>query len=157
MPNFPPNYAEQEKFYASEEYQTGAKAAIANNQPLPTFENPNPVSNSNVTSQPPRTSKKRGGILRYPMEALTGTTDYLQIDIEKYEAIGSNYITSTGSDDRYVIGNARQNRAGRVSSSKLTKKPLDFILFKTCFNKILDLIFLNFLLLSENIWPISPI
>ena len=84
MPNFPPNYAEQEKFYASEEYQTGAKAAIANNQPLPTFENPNPVSNSNVTSQPPRTSKKRGGILRYPLEALTGTTDYLQIDIKEY-------------------------------------------------------------------------
>ena len=30
------------------------------------------------------TSKKRGGILRYPMEALTGTTDYLQIDIKEY-------------------------------------------------------------------------
>ena len=29
-------------------------------------------------------SKKRGGILRYPMEALTGTTDYLQIDIKEY-------------------------------------------------------------------------
>ena len=87
MPNFPPNYAEQEKFYASEQYQTGAKAAIANNQPLPTYENPEPVSNSEVTSQPPRTprqSKKRGGILRYPMEALTGTTDYLQIDIKEY-------------------------------------------------------------------------
>ena len=28
MPNFPPNYAEQEKFYASEQYQTGAKEAI---------------------------------------------------------------------------------------------------------------------------------
>jgi len=87
MVNFPPGYAEQEKYYASEEYQTGAKNAIANNQPLPTFENPEPVSNSEVTSQPPRTprqSKKRGGILRYPMEALTGTTDYLQIDIKEY-------------------------------------------------------------------------
>ena len=68
--------------------------------------------------------KRQGGVLRYPLEAMTQHTDYLQIDIEKYEAIGSNYITSTGSDDRYVIGNARQNRAGRVSSSKLTKKPL---------------------------------
>ncbi len=87
MPNFPPGYAEQEKYYASEAYQTGAKNAIANNQPLPTFENPEPVSNSEVTSQPPRTprqSKKRGGILRYPLEALTGTTDYLQIDIKEY-------------------------------------------------------------------------
>jgi len=68
--------------------------------------------------------KRQGGILRYPLESMTQHTDYLQIDIEKYEAIGSNYITSTGSDDRYVIGNARQNRAGRVSSSKLAKKPL---------------------------------
>ncbi|MEC8552765.1 MAG: hypothetical protein VXY93_19890, partial [Pseudomonadota bacterium] len=82
MVNFPPNYKEQELYYASDEYQNNAKAAITNNQPLPTFENPNPVSNSEVTSQPPRTppqSKKRGGILRYPLEALTGTTDYLQI------------------------------------------------------------------------------
>ena len=68
--------------------------------------------------------KRQGGVLRYPLEAMTQHTDYLQIDIEKYEAIGSNYITSTGSDERYVIGNARQNRAGRASSSKLTKKPL---------------------------------
>ena len=68
--------------------------------------------------------KRQGGILRYPLEAMTNHTDYLQIDIEKYEAIGSNYITSTGSDERYVIGNARQNRAGRASSSKLAKKPL---------------------------------
>ena len=68
--------------------------------------------------------KRQGGVLRYPLESMTQHTDYLQIDIEKYEAIGSNYITSTGSDDRYVIGNARQNRAGRVSSSKLAKKPL---------------------------------
>ena len=68
--------------------------------------------------------KRQGGILRYPLESMTQHTDYLQIDIEKYEAIGSNYITSTGSDERYVIGNARQNRAGRVSSPKLAKKPL---------------------------------
>ena len=35
-----------------------AKNAIANNQPLPTYDNPEPVSNSEVTSQPPRSSKK---------------------------------------------------------------------------------------------------
>ena len=68
--------------------------------------------------------KIQGGVLRYPAEALTEHTDYLQIDIEKYEAIGSNYITSTGSSGRYVIGNARQNRAGRTLSKKLAKKPL---------------------------------
>ena len=68
--------------------------------------------------------KRQGGILRYPSESLTEHTDYLQIDIEKYEAIGENYITSTGSDNRYVIGNARQNRAARTPSKKLTRKPL---------------------------------
>ena len=68
--------------------------------------------------------KIQGGVLRYPAEALTEHTDYLQIDIERYEAIGSNYITSTGSSGRYVIGNAKQNRAGGTSSKKLSKKPL---------------------------------
>ena len=68
--------------------------------------------------------KIQGGVLRYPAEAVTKHTDYLQIDIERYEAIGSNYITSTGSSGRYVIGNAKQNRAGGTSSKKLSKKPL---------------------------------
>ena len=31
--------------------------------------------------------KKQGGVLRYPAEALTEHTDYLQIDIERYEVI----------------------------------------------------------------------
>ena len=69
-------------------------------------------------------AKIQGGVLRYPAEALTEHTDYLQIDIERYEAIGSNYITSTGSSGRYVVGNAKQNRAGRTISKKLSKKPL---------------------------------
>ena len=68
--------------------------------------------------------KKQGGVLRYPAEALTEHTDYLQIDIERYEAIGDNYITSTGSSNRYVIGTAKQNRAGKTPSKKLAKKPL---------------------------------
>ena len=119
MPNFPPGYAEQEKYYASEEYQTGAKNAIANNQPLPTYDNPNPVSNSEVTSQPPRSSKKRGGILRYPLEALTGTTDYLQIDIKEY---------IRNADNAKLIGakgfgrNTLNNRVGQTRSGSLATK-----------------------------------
>ena len=68
--------------------------------------------------------KRQGGTLRYPAELLTEHTDYLQIDIERYEAIGSNYIRDTGGSSNYVIGNAKQNRAGRTPSKKLTKKPL---------------------------------
>jgi len=119
MPNFPPNYKEQELYYASDEYQNNAKAAIANNQPLPTYDNPNPVSNSEVTSQPPRSSKKRGGILRYPLEALTGTTDYLQIDIKEY---------IRNADNAKLIGakgfgrNSLNNRVGQTRSGSLATK-----------------------------------
>ncbi len=84
----------------------------------------NTIENERKKRQKKYGEKIQGGVLRYPAEALTEHTDYLQIDIEKYEAIGNNYITSTGSSGRYVIGNAKQNRAGGTSSKKLSKKPL---------------------------------
>ena len=68
--------------------------------------------------------KRRGGVLRYPLEALTEHTDYLQIDIEKYEPIGDSYATAPGSSKRYVKGNIFTNRAGRRPASKLSTKPL---------------------------------
>ena len=68
--------------------------------------------------------KRRGGVLRYPLEALTEQTDYLQIDIEQYAALG-NYVSEPGSSQRYVRGNYfGSDRAGRRSSSRLSKKPL---------------------------------
>ena len=84
----------------------------------------NTIENERKKRQKKYGEKIQGGVLRYPAEALTEHTDYLQIDIEKYEAIGNNYITSTGSSGRYVIGNAKQNRAGGTTSKKLSKKPL---------------------------------
>ena len=68
--------------------------------------------------------KRRGGVLRYPLEALTEHTDYLQIDIEKYEPIGDTYTSAPGSSNRYVKGNIFTNRAGRRPASKLSTKPL---------------------------------
>ena len=68
--------------------------------------------------------KRRGGVLRYPLEALTEQTDYLQIDIEKYEPIGSSYASAPGSSNRYVKGNIFSNRAGRRGVNKLSTKPL---------------------------------
>jgi len=68
--------------------------------------------------------KRRGGVLRYPLEALTDQTDYLQIDIEKYVALG-NYVSAPGDNQRYVTGNYfTTDRAGRRSSNRLSKKPL---------------------------------
>ena len=68
--------------------------------------------------------KRRSGVLRYPLEALTEHTDYLQIDIEEYVALG-NYTSEPGSNTRYVKGNYfGSDRAGRRSSNRLSKKPL---------------------------------
>ena len=50
--------------------------------------------------------------------------DYLQIDIERYEAIGSSYVNRSGGNDRYVAGNIVTNRAGRTTSARLSRKPL---------------------------------
>ena len=68
--------------------------------------------------------KVRGGVLRYPLEAMTEHTDYFQIDIERYVPIGSNYINAPGDDNRYVTGNNFTNRAGRRSAQGLSTKPL---------------------------------
>lgn len=51
-----------------------------------------------------KTSKKLGGILRYPYEALTNETDYLQIDIREYQTI----YASTGG--LVSGGSIRQNQ-----------------------------------------------
>ena len=68
--------------------------------------------------------KRKGGVLRYPLEALTDQTDYLQIDIEKYVPLGS-YVSAPGDNQRYVTGNFfGSDRAGRRSSNRLSKKPL---------------------------------
>jgi hypothetical protein len=68
-------------------------------------------------------TRRRGGVLRYPMELMTQETDYLQIDIQKYVALG-NYLSRPGANTRYVTGNNFSNRAGRRTANNLTTKPL---------------------------------
>tara|TARA_A100001515_G_scaffold95138_1_gene76243 strand:+ start:230 stop:1564 length:1335 start_codon:yes stop_codon:yes gene_type:complete len=68
--------------------------------------------------------KIQGGVLRYPAELLTEHADYLQIDIERYEAIGDKYVSPTGGSNRYVTGNFITNRAGATRTNKLSRKPL---------------------------------
>ena len=71
-----------------------------------------------------KNKKRRGGVLRYPLEALTEHTDYLQIDIEEYVALGG-YVDEPGANTRYVTGNYfGSDRAGRRRSDRLSKKPL---------------------------------
>tara|TARA_Y100001963_G_scaffold640_1_gene986 strand:- start:118 stop:1242 length:1125 start_codon:yes stop_codon:yes gene_type:complete len=59
--------------------------------------------------------KKKGGVLRYPYEALTANTDYLQIDIVEYKAIGqdSGSLTSNPS-----AGNRRLTSSAAVGGTR---------------------------------------
>ena len=111
------NYKKQEEFYASEKYQTGAKEAIKNNQPLPKYEAPKSESNVTTKGQRSAKSQRRGGVLRYPLEALTGVTDYLQIDILEYKRQPNQLTRPAG------FGTNTLNRSvGGTTSGSLTKK-----------------------------------
>ena len=68
-------------------------------------------------------TRRRGGVLRYPLEMMTDQTDYLQIDIQRYVPL-QGYRSVPGSNQRYVTGNNFSDRAGRRTSPNLTTKPL---------------------------------
>ena len=88
--------------------------------------NPANVDFSGIDYTAARIKRKRRqtGVLRYPLESLTEHTDYLQIDIEQYVALGG-YTSNPGDENRYVTGNYfTTDRAGRRSSNRLSKKPL---------------------------------
>ena len=136
--NFGDNYKEQELYYASEEYKetlepyekslSGNNVNSDNASKDKKFTDESASEQRNKLLQQKRLgryqTRTRGGVLRYPLEALTEHTDYLQIDIEKYEPIGDTYTTAPGSSKRYVKGNIFTNRAGRRPASKLSTKPL---------------------------------
>ena len=63
---------------------------------------------SSITSNIKKPIWARGGILRYPLEAMTDSTDYLQIDIGKYVPIKSD-------DDSFYVGAPGSRRAKRKS------------------------------------------
>ena len=88
--------------------------------------NPTNLDFSGIDYTAARIKRKRRqtGVLRYPLESLTEHTDYLQIDIEQYVALGG-YTSNPGDENRYVTGNYfTTDRAGRRSSNRLSKKPL---------------------------------
>ena len=86
MPNFPPNYAEQESYYASEEYKDGVDKALESGGKLPSFEDKTGTGRK-------VTSRKRGNKLpplSYPVA--TGpsqrTGDRLVIKCLEFEPPG---------------------------------------------------------------------
>ena len=85
MVNFPANYAEQEKYYASEEYQSSAKAAIANNEPLPTYEKNKDLGKE---AEKPSETPKSSAPLRYPYTKIDEHDDYMRIEVVKFTPPG---------------------------------------------------------------------
>jgi len=53
--------------------------------------------------------KARGGLLRYPLEAMTDSTDYLQIDITKYQSVKD--VSSAGG----IVGSAGKRQLSKRS------------------------------------------
>ena len=66
-----------------------------------------------------RTYRDRGGVLRYPYEALTERTDYLQIDINQYESARER----SGNDENLIgrVGTRRLSSRGRNPAGLTTK------------------------------------
>ena len=109
MPNFPPNYKEQETYYASQEYKDGVEQALENDNKLQTFE-------TRDKKYTPRRNNKRMPPLSYPLA--TGpsqrTGDRLVIKCLEFEppAAGSGAnVTLTnmfkqeiGADGKVVEG-----------------------------------------------------
>ena len=101
MPNFPPNYAEQESYYASQEYKDGVDKALESGGKLPSFEDKTGTGKK-------VTSRKRGNKLpplSYPVA--TGpsqrTGDRLVIKCLEFEPPGfgagannTNYTAGSG-------------------------------------------------------------
>jgi len=86
-----------------------------------------PVNNATVKDlefdyTPPIPKSREGAILRYPYEALTDKTDYLQIDIRAYNSIATLNENSLVSDGRSVRKNDPFNPVSGI------KNPDNFLL-----------------------------
>ena len=97
---------------------------------LPEAEKPVSVSSSDDKAKPkPEAPKAKpvaqgeSGVLRYPMEALSDTTDYLQIDIVEYksakELSGSNNSFTAGPGSRNIgQSTGRKGLTGKRTGNK---------------------------------------
>ena len=75
------------------------------------------INNATKGQTPAKKSLRRGGILRYPLEALTGTTDYLQINIIEYKRQPNQLTRPTGFG-----ANTLTSAAGGTTSGSLARR-----------------------------------
>ena len=74
-------------------------------------------------SKKSKKSKKQGGILRYPMEALTHHTDYLQIDIVEYKPVGNDVKTKAhATEGKWVDIPKAEQKVAKDSNYNLVSK-----------------------------------
>lgn len=89
---------------------------------------PTPTPKVNIPSLGLKASsyiEKSGGlILRYPYEALTESTDYLQIDIRQYNSVAANNTGSIISDGSRRINESPNILPKKLPSSGLSRKKL---------------------------------
>ena len=112
MPNFPPNYKEQETYYASQEYQTAAKTAIKENKKLPVYGGPQ----GGLDKKKKQTSSRRPPAKLYtypiPQGPSERTGDRLVIKCLEYEPPKAtnmqvdvlNAFMDDGNGNRQFIG-----------------------------------------------------
>jgi len=112
MPNFPPNYKEQESYYASQEYQTAAKTAIKENKKLPVYGGPQ----GGLDKKKKQTSSRRPPAKLYtypiPQGPSERTGDRLVIKCLEYEPPKAtnmqvdvlNAFMDDGNGNRQFIG-----------------------------------------------------
>ena len=79
--------------------------------------NANALNNLSTKGQASAKSQRRGGILRYPLEALTGSTDYLQINIIEYKRQPNQLTRPTGFG-----ANTLTSAAGGTTSGSLARR-----------------------------------
>ena len=79
--------------------------------------NANALNNLTTKGQASAKSQRRGGILRYPLEALTGSTDYLQINIIEYKRQPNQLTRPTGFG-----ANTLTSAAGGTTSGSLARR-----------------------------------
>ena len=108
-PNYVPNFGQPTK----------TKSLGTNREVIETKQSVKRDSQKNISSkgQAPAKSQRRGGVLRYPLEALTGTTDYLQIDIIEFKRPPNQMIRPVGSG-----ANTLNRAVGRTTSGSLARK-----------------------------------
>ena len=138
MPNFPPNYKEQESYYSSQEYKDNATMALEQGNKLPTFEDKKAGK-----SYTPRRLHQKLPPLSYPLKSGPNqrTGDRLVIKCLKFEppeaGAGAtvtptnlfkkdkegNVSVYTTADRAKIKQNLKENKAGGYGSYTGDEKP----------------------------------